>query len=380
MYLQVISVGGFIPVSLFMTVFGLEGNVATVDVGDVEVDIDTGDISVDAPFAQATHSSPVSFTVNPLGANTVAVVGAPFTVSDANCRVVYLLYKPVATGLWSEPFVNGIGGVSLTAAANVITMNGAGAPFLAGDTYWVGLQQRIVSGGGGGAAGGGDAIYTSPQDFTCTVAAPTQLTITGLPYTPTTGQWVSVYYVDVTGMSHTLMPDANAFTWDGIAGTLTVNNATFAVTDSIRAMVFGPDKSYQISSDSKRVQEVAPLSAQSSWESLSDTATLGVATAYFPSTSGMSLVGFKSILSQITLGVNATLTVEGSNDPGGTPTWLDVSRACYDMSNGASGVANWSGTSAMLDLESCAMALIRFKVVVATAPTPCHIDVRRVAI
>lgn len=381
LYLQVVApITGTAPTDIWFVAYGIEGIVANVDNLDISVETDVGDISVSAPFAQATHTTPVSFTSAFASANTITCVGSSFVIDEANCRVVYVLYRH-AGGTWSAPLVNGIGGVSLTAAANVITLAGsAGAPLLAGDELWVGIAQRPMSGGGGGAAGGGDAIYTSPVDFTVTYTSATELTLTGLPYTPTLGQFVSVYFVDATGVGKTLTPETNTFAWNALTGVLTVGSAGFAATDSPRIMVFGPDKSFTLATDSKRVQEVAPLSAQSTWSSLVNNAahTAVASPFYYPSTAGLSLVGFRSIAAQIQAGGTATITLEASIDPTGTD-WEDVSRAAWDMRSGASGVANWSGTTAMLDLEACVAPLIRFKVAVTVA-TLVQIDVRLVAI
>lgn len=378
MYIQVVSSSGTAFTDLYFVAYGIEGIVANVDNLDISVETDVGDISVSAPFAQATHTTPVSFTSAFATANTISCVGSSFVIDEANCRVVYVLYRH-AGGTWSAPLVNGIGGVSLTAAANVITLAGsAGAPLLAGDEMWVGVAQRPAAGGGGGAAGGGDSLYISPSDYTASYLNATQLTITGMPFSPTLAQWVSVYLVDVTGVGKNLSPETNTFGWDPLTGILTVGSAGFAATDTYRLMCFGPDKSYQQASDSKRIQEVAPLSAQNVWENLVLNAALGAATYYYPSSSGLNLSGYKSIAAQVQMGATAICTLEASIDVTATD-WEDVSRAAWDMKSGASGVANWSGTTAMLDLESCTAPLVRFKVVVS-APAAVQIDVRRVAI
>jgi hypothetical protein len=380
-YMQVVSIAGTAPAELRMTVFGIEGNVAA-EVGDIEATIDADDISVFSVFAQATHNSPVDFTVANTSNVSVTCAGSPFVISDTTCHVVYLLYKPVATGKWSTPLVNGIGGVSITSLANVITVSGAGTPFLAGDTYWVGVQQKVTAaGGGGGAAGGGDSIFTSPQDFSVSYLAATQLTLTGLSYIPRIEQFVSVESVDAAGVAKTYTPDSNAFSYNSITGVLTVASATFAPGDlGYRIFTFGPDKSYQSVTNSKRVQEISPLSGQTLWEELVNTAVLGVGTVYFPSAAGLSLVGYKSMVSQLNAGINAVITIEASVDTSAVPDWLDVTRACYDMTSNATGVANWNNAWAIVDMEDCIVPKVRFKVVVSTAPTPVQIHIRRVAL
>jgi hypothetical protein len=85
--------------------------------------------------------SPADGTVAYTSNVTVTCAGFPVTVDSANCTVVYIMYKPTG-GTWQTPLVNGAGGVSLSAAANVITVAGAATPFAAGDTYVVGIQYQ----------------------------------------------------------------------------------------------------------------------------------------------------------------------------------------------------------------------------------------------
>jgi hypothetical protein len=200
-----------------------------------------------------------------------------------------------------------------------------------------------------------------------------------MPFSPTLAQWVSVYLVDVTGVGKNLSPETNTFSWDPITGILTVGSAGFAATDNYRLMCFGPDKSYQSTSDSKRVQEVAPLSSMGVWENLLSTAALAAGTYYYPSAPGMNLSGFSRILIGLQATATATLTLEGAVDPTGTD-FFDISRSAYDYQSGASGVANWSSTTALLEYEATSLPLLRVKAVVVGANATVQIDVRRTAI
>ncbi|MFA5135462.1 MAG: hypothetical protein WC505_06790 [Patescibacteria group bacterium] len=378
-YLQVVSVVGFIPVDLYMTVMGIEGIVAEVDMTDVSVELDVGDVSVMAPFTQATHTTPVSFTAAFATANTILCASAPFVIDEANCRVVFVLYRHVGD-LWSAPLVNGIGGVSLTAAANVITLAGtAGAPLLAGDELWVGVQQRPVSGGGGGAAGGGDAIYTSPNDFSVTFLAPTQLTLTGLSYTPTLGQFVSVYYVDVAGMAKTLTPDTNAFAWNSGTGILTVTSATFAATDSYRVMVFGPDKSLDLASNSKRTAEISPANLYATTEPLVDATNVGAGTVYYPSDTGGDMLGYGGLCLQMVTSGGVTTTVEVTNDTAAVPDWLDITLAGDDLCL-RSWAASYVDRSTMVDFDNLNVRAFRIKSITADASNAVQYNIRRKAV
>jgi len=120
------------------------------------------------PVIQATHTSPMDGTVTYASNVTLDCAGWPFTVDTAanTCRISYLKYKPTA-GSWTT-LVNGAGGVSMSAAANVITVTGAGTPFAVGDLYELGLiyqdkafvaatnEKRVVV--------TNDPVYTDTED------------------------------------------------------------------------------------------------------------------------------------------------------------------------------------------------------------------------
>lgn len=338
MYLQVVGFTGTAPTNLYMVVSGIEGIVADVSVRDLQVDIEAGDIEIGAvEIKNATTDDRA-------------------VVRDANAAA------PAVDSHVIMMQIQGPDGLRMPSGANA-----------AGAVYVLPV--------GGGAAGGGDSVYTSPADFTVTRNADTEILITGLPFTPILAQVVSIYRVDiVTGIGYTYTTSTNTFFWNPGTGILTVTGATFLVTDEFRVTLFGPDKTYTATTNSKRVQEISPLSAQSAWESLvNNAAHTAVGTPFlYPSAAGMSLVGYRSVAAQIQAGTTATITLEASLDPTGTD-WEDISRSCYDLKSGASGVANWSGTTAMLDLEACIAPLIRFRVAVTVA-TLVQIDVRRVAI
>jgi hypothetical protein len=81
------------------------------------------------------YASPQDFTATYTSNVTITITGAPFTVDDSVCFVAKIGYKPTG-GRW-KTFQNGVGGISITAAAGVITIAGAGTPFASGDTYRV---------------------------------------------------------------------------------------------------------------------------------------------------------------------------------------------------------------------------------------------------
>ena len=82
----------------------------------------------------AEYRSPTDFTVVFTSNVTLTVAGAPFTVDDSICRITSIMYKNAA-GVFAGLY-NGRGGVSITCAANVITVAGAGTPFVNTDTVY----------------------------------------------------------------------------------------------------------------------------------------------------------------------------------------------------------------------------------------------------
>lgn len=84
---------------------------------------------------QGNYSTPKDGTATYTSNVTITMAISAFIVSDANCFIVGIIYKPAA-GLWTK-LINGHNGVSITASANVVTVAGAGTPFAVGDTYRV---------------------------------------------------------------------------------------------------------------------------------------------------------------------------------------------------------------------------------------------------
>ena len=88
---------------------------------------------------QATHWTPNDGTCVFTSNVTLTCSGFPTTVDDANGTVISIMYYPTGS-TFRRVLINGVGGVSMKAAANVITVAGAGTPFAALDTYRVGVQ------------------------------------------------------------------------------------------------------------------------------------------------------------------------------------------------------------------------------------------------
>ena len=138
-------------------------------------------------------------------------------------------------------------------------------------------------------------------------------------------------------------------------------------------------KSYTPATDSKRTEEISPLSQQFVPELLVNSAVLNNATYLYPSAAGASQNGYKDTSFSIYLQghntgpVSVTLTVEVSEDP----TWTNyevITQAGYLASNpGGGGLASYVSPSAAvpftgrLDFDELNASYWRLRVVVSGA-------------
>ena len=117
--------------------------------------------SIAAP-SPVTHYSSQDFTATYTTVSGIAITGAPFTVDNSECNVVYIKYKPASTGQWKSPLVNGMDGVSIDAVSNVINVAGVSpAPFAASDVYEIGIQYQVK--GYSSPLDAGKAIILNPD-------------------------------------------------------------------------------------------------------------------------------------------------------------------------------------------------------------------------
>jgi len=90
-----------------------------------------------SPSTTADYKSPSDFNAVYTSNVTITLSGLPITITD-NSQIKYIMMVPAAGQ--AKIFVNGSGGVTITHAANVLTITGAGTPFTAGDVYEVGIN------------------------------------------------------------------------------------------------------------------------------------------------------------------------------------------------------------------------------------------------
>lgn len=227
-----------------------------------------------------------------------------------------------------------------------------------------------------GSASSGDATYMSPSDFTAVYASGTTLTLTGLPFAPTTGQFMSVKRQDTTGMSVTYTPDVKAFSYNSTTGVLTVTGAAFTATDVFVVTVIGPTKSLDTSTDAKRVSQIRDLSDQYVAEDLIDTTNVAAATNYYPSSSGVSMDGYRNLSIEALTSGGVTSTIEVTIDGASSPDWIDITSQVYDWVTGAY-AASYVDVNFLMFLENLNVKAVRIKSVTSDATNAVQYNIRR---
>lgn len=234
-------------------------------------------------------------------------------------------------------------------------------------------------------------VYSSPNDFTAAYTSTTTLTLTGLPFTPDTSTYImavavqnssSVWTRYFNGHNTTRMScDAS-----GVVTVTLASGTPFAATDlNYRVVIVGQKKAYDLSTDTDKITEQAALNTKYQQDSIVDTTNVAAATNYYPSSTGMSMDGFKDMSLTGTL-IDAdgtmTLTVEASNDEDTTnANWIQVYG--YDCLNNAM-VNSWTITNGTLtfaiDFESFNFSNFRIVMVNNGASNTAIIKMRRKAL
>lgn len=248
----------------------------------------------------------------------------------------------------------------------------------------------IIKGGGASVT----AQYISPTDFTATYTSASTITLTGLPYTLTSGS--QVVYVKVrntsTNVTTTYVAGSNNYGFGYSAGVVTIylNGSAASVlttNDTYEVGLNGPMKTYDTTTDTEKVIEQSPLSAKYVIDSLVDT-TNSSGTVYYPSSTGMSMDGYRSVSFSgkfIDADNTTTMTIEALNDEDSGGDWQDVTQ-CFN--NDKAGVATSIGASVTvtsgtvnfaISREDFNYSLFRVKVVYGDATNTSIIKLRRKA-
>jgi len=232
-------------------------------------------------------------------------------------------------------------------------------------------------------------IYASPHDFTATYTSSTTVTITGasftvddsacyvmkIDYKPSGGSWVALRNAN-NGVSITAS-----------AGVITVSGAgtPFASGDTYRVMIGYQRKAFDSTLDVNKSVEQSPLNQQYVADSLLDTTNIAAATNYYPSSTGMSMDGYKNMSLSgkfIDADGTMTLTVEAMNDEDTTNgDWVQVYG--YDTKNNVV-ATSWTVTNGTLtfavDFDNLNYSYYRIKMVNDGATNTGIIKMRRSAL
>ncbi len=171
----------------------------------------------------------------------------------------------------------------------------------------------VTSAGGGGSASGGglSTYYAKPSgsnaDATSAYASATTLTVTGLPYSFTKYDIVSVRQIPNSGGSgaqDTVFTDVADFSVSG--NTITVANASFAATDEFVVAFALPPKSIDSVNNAQDVQAINP-DYHRNLGVISHVASAQDFTASFADLgSEINCKGYKYLYYYITLDINST--------------------------------------------------------------------------
>lgn len=166
--------------------------------------------------------------------------------------------------------------------------------------------------------------YVSIIDGTVAYTSNITVTCSGFPFTvddancfieyiqikPTGGVWGAPFMNGRDGIS--LSATTNVITIVG-AGT------PFALSDTYRLGIRYQEKAYSQADDSIRTAEINPLSLQVVEESLVDTTAVAASQQWYPSSTGMAILGYKNLsltgkYIEDTAGITSTITCWASND------------------------------------------------------------------
>lgn len=219
------------------------------------------------------------------------------------------------------------------------------------------------------------AEYISPSDFTAAYTSSSTITLTGVPFSIVGNQQIEYINVanTVTNTTSIYISGANGYAFVYSSGVITayLNGALapiFTVNDVYEVGVNSQKKAYDASLDVLKTTNQSPDSAKYVLDSLVATTNLTTASNpyYYPSSTGMSMDGFKhmSLTGQLIDAGTATLTVEISDDAAFANP---VKIYGYDSQNNAMAnqIALTNGVFS-IDFDYLNYAYFRVKVVVGT--------------
>lgn len=248
---------------------------------------------------------------------------------------------------------------------------------------------------GGAGASSVSAEYISPSDFTATYTSASTITLSGVPVTITDSSQIAyIKQVKTDNTSNTFVNGANDITLAYSAGVITVYEKGVVITSLASGDVYeigvnGTKKAYDLSTDADKMINLTPESSKYVQDSLVDTTNVAADTNYYPSSTGMSMDGYKDFSLSgkfIDADGTMTLTVEATNDEDTTNAdWVDISLLGIDSTTGikviASAMTVTNGTLTFgIEYNNLNYSNIRVKMVNDGATNTAIIKARRKAL
>lgn len=239
------------------------------------------------------------------------------------------------------------------------------------------------------------AEYISPVDFTVTYTSSSTLTLSGLPFTLASG--VNIVYVKVrnsgTNVTNIYVNGSAGYAFAYSSGVTTVYlngviATVFTSNDMYEVGLNGQRKAYDSSLDIQKVIDQSPDRLAYVSDSLVDTTNVAAGTSYYPSTTGMSMDGYKdlSITGKIIEGdaVTDTIEIQGSNDEDFTNAdWV----TCFFYRSDTNATTNIITTGGVagtytfaIDFDNFNYSSFRVKLVTADSTNTVIIKARRKAL
>lgn len=185
------------------------------------------------------------------------------------------------------------------------------------------------------------ADYKSPTDFTATYTSASTITLTGLPYTLSTG--AQIVYIKVRNSSTNITTiythGASGYAFAYSSGVVTaykdgVASSIFTSNDMYEVGVNGPLKSYDGTLDITKTINQSPDRSSYVQDSLLDITNIAAATNFYPSSTGFSMDGYRGLSLSgkfIDADGTMTMTIEAMNDEDRTNgDWIDVTKTFFD--------------------------------------------------
>lgn len=349
--------------------------------GSTQLDVNAASVESSALIGKASGTN-ADFTTAYASGTTITVSGLPAYVSSLTANDLVSIEQYTSAGVQVERYTRD--DAAITMSGSTITV--AGASFGATDVFvvYTNIPRKITDNMTVPVA-----EYISPTDFTVTYTSASTVTLTGLPFTLSTA--AQIVYVKVrnssTNVTKTYINGANNYAFAHSSGVVTAylsGSATsiFTSNDMYEMGINGPKKTYDSSLDVAKVINQSPDRLSYVADSILDTTNIAAATNYYPSSTGMSMDGYKDMSLTgkfIDADGTMTLTVEVTNDEDTTNgDWIQIYG--YDSKNNTT-ANSWSVTNGTLtfavDFDNLNYSYYRIKMVNDGATNTGIIKMRR---